>query len=73
MIADILTPDPLPPFVCECRCGLCYTLEQWRTLDYIGDQRFEDPPYRLELRDCVCGSTHGIWTDMDGNLCKEEL
>ena len=57
--------------IVTCGCGLAYTIDQLRTLDLIGFQKFAerfDPVVeRLELRACICGSTHGVWVDRNGN------
>jgi hypothetical protein len=63
----------LPTIVNECPCGLCYTVEQFRTLDGpMVDVDF--PEESLEWRHCVCGSTRTIAVRKDGtfNPWKQE-
>ena len=56
--------------VMTCSCGIPYTLAAFRELESCGEQSFNEPPFRLEMRNCVCGSTRGIWTDLDGEPCE---
>ncbi len=46
---------------CSC-CGIKHSKESWEELKHIGDQLTEDETgkYRLELRNCHCGTTLGI-------------
>ena len=39
----------------RCRCGLGYTLREWRGLKFVGEQT--GLSYTLELRLCLCGSS----------------
>jgi hypothetical protein len=48
-------------------CGREYDLIEWRALPSREPQLFDTEPHRMELRSCYCGSTLGLWTDLDGN------
>jgi hypothetical protein len=54
---------------CTC-CGKIYDLESYRELPICTNKgkevSFDEHPQRLEMRNCSCGSTIGIWTDRDG-------
>ena len=51
------------PKRCAC-CGAVYaTLEDWRSLHYVGSQAVAD--VALELRNCPCGSTLAIEVDLE--------
>ena len=41
--------------VCVCSCGATYSENEWRALPLVGTMG--DEAERLELRNCVCGST----------------
>lgn len=51
-----------------CSCGETHTLEQWRKLPLRGVQTFSDglDPPKLEIRNCVCGSTRALEINNDG-------
>jgi len=53
-----------------CGCGNTFSLDDWRALGLTGVQSFDDTPVRLELRDCSCGSTLGVWIDRYGAVCE---
>ena len=59
--------------VARCGCGRAYPLKGWRRLPLNGVQSFPDCAERLEMRTCACGSTSGLWIDIDGNLTAEPL
>jgi len=42
----------------QCACGESYTKAEWKELRFVGEQKLDDG--KLELRDCVCGSTIAI-------------
>lgn len=71
-VVDTIAGTSTSPFVKSCGCGRSFTLAEWRRLPFVGEQRFEAPPYRLELRDCRCGSTIALWTDRDGVPCDDD-
>lgn len=56
--------------ICPC-CGREFNFTQWVALPVDGHMYFEDPPYRIQLRTCSCGSTMGIETDRNGRLCDQ--
>lgn len=53
--------------VLNCSCGTAYTVREFKQLKYKGIQPMPNdghgPPY-LELRNCKCGSTQGMWMDI---------
>ncbi len=49
-----------------CACGRTYGFEEFRTFPYIEELLFKDPPERLEVRRCPCGTKKGLWTDEFG-------
>lgn len=59
------------PVVVRCGCGMILTLLAFRALPYVGEQLFDEPPERLEMRNCPCGSTRAINTDREGNYIPD--
>ena len=49
-----------------CGCGRAFSLREWDALPLVGHQAHEPdkdglPPFRLEYRNCPCGSTLTIY------------
>lgn len=49
-----------------CGCGRAFTLQEWDALPLVGHQAHEPdrdglPPFRLEYRNCPCGSTLTVY------------
>ena len=71
-IHEDVTLNGSEDFVVECTCGCNFTLEQFRTLPFIGVNMFGDHPQPsgIEIRECVCGKHKKLKLDKEGNLCK---
>lgn len=55
------------PKVCAC-CARAFDVEAWSNLRLIGHQ--EDAVERLELRDCHCGSTLAVVSNVRDAVAK---
>jgi len=47
-----------------CSCGRFYTRDEWNSLELIGEM--SDSEERVELRNCICGSTRSINLPLKG-------
>ena len=56
----------------HCACGLRWTLAEFRKLELVGYQPERGYPYKLEMRNCTCGSTIAIEVDKHGNVAPPE-
>ncbi len=65
--AQIKWVRPAPSeIVCKCACGQEYTVDRWRNLKSIGDMICPPEtgePDTLEMRNCECKTTLGVWLD----------
>ena len=57
----------------KCSCGIEYTLDGFRGLEYVGMQIMSDGglPSKYEVRNCECGSSRLIGLDDKGDFYAE--
>jgi hypothetical protein len=55
----------------QCGCGATYSAEAWLGLPLVGFMGEGDGPWRVELRNCACGTTLAVTVPngLDASTC----